>query len=68
MTEQIQSSVTFMAPDFTGPETGIEFTEIEAVVQVEGDISEAVRVVEGLQRPLLQSTQAGMALMRLTSS
>ena len=46
------SSVSFRVPDFVG-EDGTVFSEIEVIVQSDddGDIHDAVRLVETLQRP-----------------
>jgi hypothetical protein len=47
----MQSVMIFTVPDFVDAD-GIEYTEIEVVVQMDGDIHDTVQVIEALQRPL----------------
>jgi hypothetical protein len=46
-----QSSVTFRAPDFVDSD-GIEYTDIEVIVEMDGDIRSTVAFVRTLERPL----------------
>jgi hypothetical protein len=48
------SSVSFRVPDFIGAD-GVEYTNIEVVVEMDGDIRDAVRLVKTLERPLTES-------------
>ena len=48
--EPQDSSVTFRVPDFVG-EDGVEYTDIEVTVQMDGDIRDTADVAEALQRP-----------------
>jgi hypothetical protein len=50
------SSVTFRVPDFVGDD-GTEYTDIEVIVEMGGDIRDAANLAESLQRPL--KTRAG---------
>ena len=52
MAEQTQSGVTFTIPDFTDSD-GIFYSEIQIVVQMDGDIRDAVKIVGTLQAPLV---------------
>ena len=45
------SSVSFRVPDLVG-EDGVEYTDIEVVVEMDGDIRETADVAQALQRPL----------------
>lgn len=45
------SSVSFRVPDFVDAD-GIEYTDIEVVVEMDGDIRETTNVAEALQRPM----------------
>ena len=45
------SSVSFRVPDFVG-EDGVEYTDIEVIVGMDGDIRVAANLVESLQRPM----------------
>jgi hypothetical protein len=45
------SSVSFRVPDFVG-EDGVEYSDIEIIVEMDGDIRDAVNLAESLQRPL----------------
>jgi hypothetical protein len=44
-------SVTFRVPDFVDAD-GIEYTDIEVVVEMDGGIRDAANLAESLQRPL----------------
>jgi hypothetical protein len=48
---QGNSSVSFHVPDFVG-EDGIDYTDIEVIVEMDGDIRDAVNLAESLQGPL----------------
>ena len=48
-----QSSVTFRAPDFIDAD-GVEYTDIEVIVEMDGDIRDAVHLVKTLERPLTE--------------
>jgi hypothetical protein len=48
---QATSSVSFRVPDFVG-EDGVEYTDIEVVVQMDGDIRDAANLAESLQHPV----------------
>jgi hypothetical protein len=48
---QSTSSVSFRVPDFVG-EDGVEYTDIEVIVDMDGDIRDAVQFVKTLERPL----------------
>ena len=45
------SSVTFRVPDFVG-EDGVEYTDIEVIVEMDGDIRDAANLADSLQRPV----------------
>jgi hypothetical protein len=45
------SSVSFRPPDFVG-EDGVEYTDIEVIVEMDGDIRDTVNIAESLQRPV----------------
>ena len=45
------SSVTFRVPDFVDAD-GIEYTDIEVIVEMEGGIRETANLAETLQRPM----------------
>jgi hypothetical protein len=47
---QTTSSVSFRVPDFVG-EDGVEYTDIEVVVEMDGDIRDTANVAEALRRP-----------------
>jgi hypothetical protein len=54
MSSEQTSSVTFRVPNFTDCD-GIEYTEIEVVVEMEGaDIRETAQLVKTLERPLTE--------------
>ena len=46
-------SVSFRVPDFVG-EDGVEYTDIEVIVEMDGDIRDAVQLVKTLERPLTE--------------
>ena len=46
------SQVTFRVSDFVGEE-GVEYTDIEVIVEMAGGLHDAVQVVEALQRPFM---------------
>jgi hypothetical protein len=46
-----QSSVVCRVPDFIDAD-GIEYTDIEVIVEMDGDIRDTVRFSDALQRPL----------------
>jgi hypothetical protein len=43
------SSVSFRVPDFVG-EDGVEYTDIEVIVEMDGDIRDTVNIAESLRR------------------
>jgi hypothetical protein len=45
------SSVTFRVPDFVGAD-GVEYTDIEVIVEMDGGIRDTANVAETLQRPM----------------
>jgi hypothetical protein len=45
------SSANFRVPDFVG-EDGVEYTDIEVIVEMDGDIRDTADVAETLQRPV----------------
>jgi hypothetical protein len=47
------SSVSFRVPDFVG-EDGVEYTDIEVIVEIDGDIRDAVHLVKTLERPVME--------------
>jgi len=47
------SSVVFRVPDFIDAD-GIAYTDIEIVVEMDGDIRETVQLVKTLERPLTE--------------
>jgi hypothetical protein len=47
------SSVSFRVPDFVG-EDGVEYTDIEVIVEMDGEIRDAVELVKTLERPLTE--------------
>lgn len=51
--EQMQStsSVNFRVPDFVG-EDGVTYSDIEVIVEMDGDIRDTVQLVKTLERPL----------------
>jgi hypothetical protein len=46
-----QSSVVFRVPDFVDAD-GIEYTDIEVIVEMGGDMRDSVQLVKTLERPL----------------
>jgi hypothetical protein len=48
---RLTSSVTFRVPDFVDAD-GIEYTDIEVIVEMEGGIRETANVAEAMQRPM----------------
>ncbi len=50
MAEQTRSSVAFTIPDFTDAD-GICYSDIQIIVLMDGDIHEAVKIADVLQRP-----------------
>jgi hypothetical protein len=51
MKNEQQSSVVFRVPDFVDAD-GIEYTDIEVIVEMDGDIRDTVQLVKVLERPL----------------
>jgi hypothetical protein len=51
MSSEQKSSVTFRVPDFIDAD-GIEYTDIEVIVEMDGDIRDTVPLVKTLERPL----------------
>jgi hypothetical protein len=47
------SSVSLRVPDFVG-EDGVEHTDIEIIVKMDGDIRDAVNLIKALERPLTE--------------
>jgi hypothetical protein len=45
------SSVSFCVPDFVG-EDGVVYSDIEVIVEMDGDIRDTVNIAESLQRPV----------------
>jgi len=50
---QATNSVSFRVPDFVG-EDGVEYTDIEVIVEMDGEIRDAVELVKTLERPLTE--------------
>ena len=50
---QVSSSVTLRVPDFVDAD-GIEYTDIEVIVEMDGDIRDTVQLVKTLERPLME--------------
>jgi hypothetical protein len=50
---QSTSSVSLRVPDFAG-EDGVTYTDIEVVVEMDGDIRDTVQLVKTLERPLTE--------------
>ena len=50
---QGSSSVTFRVPDFFDAD-GIEYADIEVIVEMDGDIRDTVQLVKALERPLTE--------------
>jgi hypothetical protein len=54
MKNEMQSSVVCRVPDFIDAD-GIEYTDIEVIVEMEGgDIRDTVQLVKTLERPLTE--------------
>ena len=53
MSKEQTSSVVFRVPDFVDAD-GIEYTDIEVVVEMDGDIRDTVQLVKTLERPLTE--------------
>jgi hypothetical protein len=47
-------SVSFRVPDFVG-EDGVEYTDIEVIVEMDGEIRDAANLADSLQRPVENS-------------
>jgi hypothetical protein len=48
-----QSSVVFRVPDFIDSD-GIAYTDIEVIVEMDGDIRDTIQLVKTLERPLTE--------------
>jgi hypothetical protein len=53
MKNEKQSSVVFRVPDFVDAD-GIEYTDIEVIVELDGEIRDTVQLVKALERPLTE--------------
>jgi hypothetical protein len=53
MKNEMQSSVVFSAPDFVDDD-GIKYTDIQVVVEMDGDIRETAQLVKTLERLLTE--------------
>jgi hypothetical protein len=53
MSKEPTSSVVFRVPDFVDAD-GIEYTDIEVIVEMDGDIRDTVQLVKTLERPLTE--------------
>ena len=53
MSKEQTSSVTFRVPDFIDAD-GIEYTDIELIVEMDGDIRDTDQLVKTLERPLTE--------------
>jgi hypothetical protein len=53
MSKEQTSSVAFRVPDFIDAD-GIEYTDIEVIVEMDGDIRDTVQLVRTLERPLTE--------------
>jgi hypothetical protein len=51
MSKEQTSSVVFGVPDFIDAD-GIEYTDIEVIVEMDSDIRDTVQLVKTLERPL----------------
>ena len=49
--EPQESSVSFRVPDFVG-EDGVVYSDIEVVVEMDGEIRDAANLADSLQRPV----------------
>jgi hypothetical protein len=45
------SSVSFRVPDFVG-EDGVEYTDIEVIVEMDSDIRSIAKIAQTLERPI----------------
>jgi hypothetical protein len=59
-----QSCVAFRVPDFIDSD-GVEYTDIEVIVEMDGDIRDTVQLVKTLERPL---TMGGAARQQACAS
>ena len=50
---QSTSSVSLRVPDFVG-EDGVVYSDIEVIVDMDGDIRDTVQLVKTLERPLTE--------------
>jgi hypothetical protein len=48
-----QSFVVFRLPDFIDAD-GIEYTDVEVIVEMDGDVRDTVQLVKTLERPLTE--------------
>ena len=62
------SRVTFCIPDFRDAESGIEFTEIEVIVETDGEIGDTVKLVDTLQRSLAEEYEGRLITRRMIAS
>ena len=53
MIKEKTSSVVFRVTDFIDSD-GIEYADIEVIVEMDGDIRDTVRLVKTLERPLTE--------------
>ena len=53
MSSEQMSSATFRVPDFIDAD-GIKYTDIEVIVEMDGDIRDTVQLVKTLERPLTE--------------
>jgi hypothetical protein len=53
MKNEMQSSVVFRVPDFIDAD-GIEYTDIEVIVEMDCGIRDTVQLVKTLERPLTE--------------
>jgi hypothetical protein len=51
MSKEQSSSLVFRVPDFVDSD-GIEYTDIEVIVEMDGSIHDTANLAETLQRPL----------------
>jgi hypothetical protein len=51
MSKEQSSSLVFRVPDFVDSD-GIEYTDIEVIVEMDGDIRDTVNLSDVLQRPV----------------
>ena len=56
MKNEMQSSVVFRVPDFVDAD-GIEYTDIEVIVKMDGDIRDTVQLVKTLERRLTERSE-----------